>query len=279
VLTEFAQKNHDRIARMLLTQMPLHDPGELDLRSLPEARAAEPAPDDAPDFYEDVHVSLRAESTPPPDDSPVMSSLLLDRLSHRIRQRDGIARPLRAANGQSSSPADEASAAPIVPNASSEAPAITALQVADARGDQRDNPLHRTLGALDPEALLNRCFKRSEVFYEKLAQDVAKTDPQVIARSTLSYDSGRMLDILRALQVPVAIVHGSDDPLVAEPSEDVLSYVTAGKEDMLVPFTLPGVRHFPMLESDDFHQIVGGFLEQQDLSKIAIRSRWRRRAR
>lgn len=278
VLTEYAQKNHDRIARMLLTQIPLYDPGELDLRTLPEARAADPLPGDAPaqvtgadDDGDEVRVSLRPEA-PPPDEPVVTSALLLDRLSHRVRQRDGIARPLRPVNGPSA-PSDPPPAAEAPP------PAVAELSVAEAQGDRHDNPLHRTLGALDPETMLNRCFKRSEAFYEKLAQDVAKTDPQVISKSTLSYDPGRVLDILRALQVPVVIVHGRDDPLVAEPSEDVLSYITAGRDDLLAPFTLPGVRHFPMLESDDFHQIAGGVLEQEDLSNIALKSRWRRRAR
>jgi pimeloyl-ACP methyl ester carboxylesterase len=271
VLTEYAQKNHDRIARMLLTQIPLYDPGELDLRTLPEARAADPLPDDAPALIDDgdeVRVSLRPEA-PPPDEPVVTSSLLLDRLSHRVRQRDGIARPLHAPPA----PADPPPASEAPP------PVLAELPAAEAQGDRHDNPLHRTLGALNPETMLNRCFKRSEVFYEKLAQDVAKTDPQVVSKSTLGYDPGRVLDILRALQVPVVIVHGRDDPLVAEPSEDVLSYITAGRDDLLAPFTLPGVRHFPMLESDDFHQIASGVLEQEDLSNIALKSRWRRRAR
>ena len=65
-----------------------------------------------------------------------------------------------------------------------------------------------------PEALLARCFRRSEPSYEKLSVDLAKIDPPVLRKSVENFDAGRMLDTLRLLTAPMLVVHGVDDPLI-----------------------------------------------------------------
>jgi len=139
------------------------------------------------------------------------------------------------------------------------------------------NPL---LALMDsPEALLARCFRRSEANYEKLSVDLAKIDPDVLRKSVEAFDSGRMLDTLRLLTAPTLVIHGGQDPIIPQPSEEILNYITLDKENLLLPILLPNVRHFPMLEDDHFPRLATEFLEVPDVSRLEIRERWRRRTR
>ena len=79
--------------------------------------------------------------------------------------------------------------------------------------------------------------------------------------------------------MPILVVHGSDDPLIPQPNEDILNYITLDKENLLMPILLPGVRHFPMLEDDRFARLAGEFLEAPDVTKLEIKERWHRRTR
>jgi pimeloyl-ACP methyl ester carboxylesterase len=141
------------------------------------------------------------------------------------------------------------------------------------------NPLQTIIGNVTPDGLLQRCFSRSEPFYEKLSMDIPKTDPRVLAIGVESFDAGRVLDNIWLLPMPTLIVHGAEDSLIALPGEDVWHYVTHDKEDRLLPIELPGIGHFPMLESERFIRLVNDFLEAPDISKLEIKERWRRRSR
>ena len=79
--------------------------------------------------------------------------------------------------------------------------------------------------------------------------------------------------------MPILVVHGGDDPLIPQPSEEILNYITLDKENLLMPILLSGVRHFPMLEDDRFARLASEFLEAPDVSKLEIKERWRRRTR
>src|SRR5690606_16509709 len=81
------------------------------------------------------------------------------------------------------------------------------------------NPLLENLMPLGLEAMLAKCFKTSEPEYDKLKVDVDKTDSAILKQSLLHYDSGRMLDSLRTLKMPIVVVHGTDDPIIPQPSE------------------------------------------------------------
>lgn len=130
-----------------------------------------------------------------------------------------------------------------------------------------------------PDALLAKCFRRSETNYQKLSVDVAKIDAPVLRQSVEGFDAGRLLDTLRLLTAPVLIIHGGDDPLIPQPSDEVLNYLTLDKEHAVMPILLPNVRHFPMLEDDRFGRLVNEFLEAADMSRLALKERWRRRTR
>ncbi|MFN8451408.1 MAG: alpha/beta hydrolase [Anaerolineae bacterium] len=130
-----------------------------------------------------------------------------------------------------------------------------------------------------PDALLAKCFRRSETNYEKLSVDVAKIDPAVLRQSVEGFDAGRLLDTLRLLSAPVLVIHGGDDPLIPPPNEAILNYITLDKEHSVMPILLPNVRHFPMLEDDRFGRLANEFLEAADMSKLAVKERWRRRTR
>jgi pimeloyl-ACP methyl ester carboxylesterase len=127
--------------------------------------------------------------------------------------------------------------------------------------------------------LLDKTVKRSEPIYDKLKVDVDKTDLRVLESSANGYEAGRTLDNLRRIATPVCIVHGSDDPLLTAPNEDIWNYLSLNKEETFVPITMPGVRHFPMLEFDSFSLLITDFLEVAEVSKLEVRGRWRRRTR
>jgi pimeloyl-ACP methyl ester carboxylesterase len=145
----------------------------------------------------------------------------------------------------------------------------------------RPNPLLDIFKERSMGQLLDKCFKRSEAVYEKLKADVDRADNRVLESTVVGFEAGIMLDNLRraASLTPLVVVHGEDDPVMPAPSEDIWNYLTIGKEEVLVPITIPGVRHFPMLEHEPFPRLAGDFLEATDISKLEIRERWRRRSR
>lgn len=145
--------------------------------------------------------------------------------------------------------------------------------------DSGQNPLLDIIAAQGPDVLLGRCFRRAEPEYEKLQLDVVKTDPNAVRISISSYDSGRMLYMLRLLEMPIVLVHGAEDQVIPLPNEEVWNYLTAENDDSLLPVPLSGVRHYPMLEYERFNRLVTDFLESPDVSRLEIKERWRRRTR
>lgn len=238
VVSEFARLYPDKAPRVLLAGVPLFDPGNLDKR-VPAARPT-PLTDNRPLLPE-----VENEATIMNASSAMRAALL-----EAARAR---------ANGEP---------APDVPD----------LTIETARRVHRHNPLQSLIGDGNPDTLLAKCFKRSEPEYEKLAVDLPKTDHAAVKLSAATYDSGRMLDTLRLLPIPMVVVHGVDDPLVPLPNENVWQYITA-ENGSLLPIPLPGVRHFPMLEYERFIRLVNDFLEAPDVSKLEIKERWKRRTR
>jgi pimeloyl-ACP methyl ester carboxylesterase len=140
------------------------------------------------------------------------------------------------------------------------------------------NPLQNTIGSSTPESLLQKCFKRSDPIYDKLAVDMPKTDAKAYA-AVNEFDAGRMLDTVWQLEMPTVILHGSDDPIIEPPNEAVWNHLTDQHDDNLMPIPLQGVRHFPMLEYERFLRLANDFLESPDISKLEIKERWKRRSR
>ena len=129
------------------------------------------------------------------------------------------------------------------------------------------------------EQLLHKCFKRSDPEFDKLQAYIARSDEEVITRSVSRFDAGEMLDTIRKAPMPTVIVHGEQDPLIPVPDEAIWDYLTLDKENVLLPIPMSNVRHFPMLESENFMRLLSSFLETQDISKIEMKERWHRRSR
>lgn len=294
VLTEFALANQDKIARMLISNAPLYDPGDLDQRTAPGERklltsdriqlnAAPPTPtSETPKNGEETNSTSAApvnEATLPT--RPDLSAHNMPTVP-RIND-DARARLEAAARAAAAAATGEA----LPPSTNIDSEKLPEMQERPEEQINRlagmmwsnHNPLLENLMPLGLEAMLAKCFKTSEPEYDKLKVDVDKTDSAILKQSLLHYDSGRMLDSLRTLKMPIVVVHGTDDPIIPQPSESVWNYLTLNKEDILLPIPLPGVRHFPMLEQDTFQRLVNQFLDIADISKLEIKERWVRRTR
>ncbi len=254
LLTEYARRYHASVARLMLINAPLFDPGDLATRTPP------------PDILVQPDGSARAPSTPNgdatlPSRPPAMTAhhdetIINSRLIDRARLREEAQAKAERELGASLLPAERP---------------VHHIPTTDT-----SNPLYQRVGRSEPEALLSRCFKKSESHYSKLLQDVNKTDPAVLSRTTERYNPGRTLDIIRSLPMPVVMVQGTEDPLYKPPTEAIWDYLDE-KETPLVQHDMPGVRHFPMLENNLFFQVLGHFLEQQKLgAEIVTKERWRR---
>ncbi len=243
IATEFARRSADRVPRLLIASAPLFDPGDLD-RRVPAGQPRKPS-------------AARPA----------------------VAEAEAGAAATSATSAMSSSAASAAMRA-----AMAEATRARSVPPVETRPDFMPNPPSKRnpLQALtnnSPEALLAKCFRKSEPSYDKLNVDSAKIDPPALRKSAEGFDAGRLLDTLRLLALPTVIVHGGDDPLVPQPSEEILNYLTLDKENTLLPILLPNVRHFPMLEDDRFARLANEFLEAPDISKLEIKERWRRRTR
>lgn len=267
-VSEFARLYADKAPRIMLVETPLFDPGNLDKRvpagrtpmplthnrplnnpspvmSAPASAAA--APTSAP--------SATSDAGAPPPDSTIMNASSAMRAALMERQR-----------AQTTSATS--STVPEPP-----------LVAADEPKLPKHNPLQSSIAGTALDAMLAKCFKKSDTAYDKLAADLNKTDSAAVKGSVSTYDSGRMLDTLRMLPMPRVLVQGLDDALLPAPSENVWNYLTNEKEETLLPILLPGVRHFPMLEYERFTRLVTDFLEVPDISKLEIKERWKRRTR
>jgi pimeloyl-ACP methyl ester carboxylesterase len=240
VASEFARLYPDKAPRLLLISPPLFDPGNLDKR-IPAGRSV-PLTNNKP------------QPARPENDMTVASSNSLLRAAELERAR--------ARTGD------------IV-----ETPLLRELPKTEVEAPKKHNPLTPLLTGAPLKNILEKCFKTSEPEFDKLSVDLVKADPAAIRESVTDFDSGRMLDRVRLLTMPVLIMHGVDDPLLPSPGEDIWNYVTAEKSETIMPLPLTGVRHFPMLEYERFNRVVTDFLDIPDISQLEIKERWKRRTR
>lgn len=318
VATAFAGKHPEMVPRLLIASAPLFDTGDLATRgqrvllNTPKSAATEDGNDDFTRPLAALH--LDDEPSKGAVDATVMRRPDLNALSTgeaTIRNASSIDRgrleaaalargtsemeKVQAANQEAVEKRSETeNPLPITPTFPAtpverrdETPLLrpvelkAELELLDlpALTAPTDNPLYSKVGRFDSETLLQRCFKRTEPEYGKLSQDVIKQDDRALQVMAKNFDAGGLLDTLRALPMPVVVVHGMDDPVIDVPSESVWTYLTATKEETLLPIPLPGIRHFPMLEATTFPRLVTDFLDAPDISKLEIKEIWRRRAR
>ncbi|QPC82195.1 alpha/beta hydrolase [Phototrophicus methaneseepsis] len=246
VAARFALNFPTRVARLLLTSVPLFDPGDLSERTPAGKRVLLTNRD-------------RYSLSPHMDEAHGSEETI-------------VSNPFQ----QQTIPSRGALSEPTVPNQQEIAARARAMANVSAN---RRNELKDLFNDKSLDDLLARCFKRTEPEYDKLKVDVDKADDRALQASVTHFDSGRMLDDLRQITAPLALVHGEDDPILPVPDEAIWQYLTVGKEDMCVPMSLANVRHFPMLEHESFPRLTMDFLEAVDLSKLELRERWRRRSR
>jgi pimeloyl-ACP methyl ester carboxylesterase len=280
VASEFARRNPDKTARMLLVSAPLFDPGGLGDRNAPgHLRALTPPPLTPPAAPPPAASQSPTPNVPAPSTSvstPETADLTLPSKSTPAPSHNA---PTVVSGGT----IDRATLARVASNLKLDlsSPAVPAPITTEAppTSSKQHNPLLDRLNT-DLENLLSRCFKRSETAYDKLKLDIAKTDAAALRTSSANFDALEMLDKLHMLDMPLVFVHGMDDPIIEHPSENVWNYLATTKsEEKLLPIPMESVRHFPMLENDRFTQLVNDFLEKPDISTIEVKERWRRRAR
>jgi pimeloyl-ACP methyl ester carboxylesterase len=264
VSAEFARLYQDRVPRLAIISAPLFDTGDLSERG----NASKPMP-----LTSNTVASSGAETTNnansatgldvPAANGPMAAEATI--MSASTAMRAALAEAARARSDMTAKVPD----------------GVTSLsQRLDAAGaPAKRNPLQSSIGDAGLEELLGRCFKRSEPEYAKLKVDVDKTDSAALKYSVMGYDAGRMLDTVRALTMPTVVVHGMDDPVIPDPGENVWNYLTAEKEDTMMPVLLSGIRHFPMLEHERFFRLLTDFLDITDISKLELKERWIRRTR
>ena len=248
VAVEYARRHVDKVPRMLISGAPLYDPGDLDHRTT---------------ALRDI-VKNPPRSTPPTQpefpDATVMSK--------PSAMRAALAEAYAHRGMQSSLPSSK-------PVETKPDP----VPVSSSNG--ANNLLHKRLieeKRVNPQKLLELCFKSTEQEYKKLQPDIEKADARAIPASMTVYDAGKMLDTIRLLPMPVVAVHGSNDEVIEAPGDNVWNYLTHDKGDSLQPVLLDGVRHFPMLEHDRFPRLLIDFLDAPDVSKLEIKERWKRRS-
>ncbi len=242
IAAEFARRYPDRVPRLIVVDAPLFDTGDLDRRA-PLVRKVAARP-----------------TLPQPEVNPTAPTIM----SASAAMRAALVEAARAKmNGQLPAELEE----------------IAGLPADDREVYEAHNPLLPLMDGTTLELLLGRCFRRAEPNYEKLLVDVSKIDGRVLRRSVEHFDSGRMLDTLRLLNIPVVAIHGLEDPLMPPPRDEVLNYLTHEKEQTLVPVLLPNVRHFPMLEDERFPRMINDYLEAADISRVEQKERWKRRHR
>ncbi|MFN8527804.1 MAG: alpha/beta hydrolase [Anaerolineae bacterium] len=250
VAITFARRYAERVPKLLVVSPPLFDPGDLDRRT-PAGRKVL------------MTSNSRASIAEQDDFGPSAPTAM----SASAAMRAALIEAARArGNG-----------IPIPQNAPG--PDDLTMNRAQILDSSNSNPLQSIFIGISVENLLLKCFKRTDLFFQKLDVDTPKTDIKALIASTSTYDTAKMLDTMRLLPMQTVIVHGSDDPIIPAPNEAVLNYITLDKEHLTLPILLPNIRHFPMLEDESFLRVASDFLEADDLSKVAPKERWRRRTR
>lgn len=244
IAIEYARRHEGRVPRMLLSSAPLFDPGDLDERATILPKVAARQPDARP-----THSGGMPEAT-----VMSMSSAMRAALAEHAS---------RKAIPASSDPATD----PTIkkPRANHEANNLLQQRLVEDK-------------KITPQKLLDLCFNRTEPEYEKLKIDVNKCDERAVTQSMAAFDAGELLDTLRQLPMPMVIVHGKNDEVIEAPGDRVWQYLTADKEESLLPVLLDGIRHYPMLEHERFFRLLGDFLDTPDISKLEIKERWKRRS-
>jgi len=261
VVMQFALRNPDKVARMMLCSMPLYDPGDLGSR-VPAGTRQKLTSNDRYSMAPSVEDVMGTDATLANSGSNVDKTVVSG-------SNSGIYTPFHEL--------------PTI-NRPDEIDRSALKRAAEERDKKKsnNNVLLKTFRNTSAISLLEKCFKKSEPEFDKLRVDVEKSGDNVLPATAQTYEAGEMLDDLRRITAPILAVHGMKDPIFEDPTKDdeeIWDYLTLNQEDVFVPILLKETRHFPMLEHDSFARLTTDFLTISDISKIEIRDRWRRRSR
>ncbi|MGC9521028.1 MAG: alpha/beta fold hydrolase [Anaerolineae bacterium] len=113
--------------------------------------------------------------------------------------------------------------------------------------------------------------------YEEVALEAGKTDGAAVVESVRSAREADVLGALRALEMPVLLVSGGEDPLVAAPDASILAELDYNVYSLV----LAGSGHYPMLdEGSKFCRLLRDFLAYGDAwEQYDVKDEWKRRMR
>ncbi|PJF22421.1 MAG: hypothetical protein CUN56_06090, partial [Phototrophicales bacterium] len=189
VAVEYATQHAERVARMLLSNPPLFDPGDLDTRVPAGKRVLL-----TPDAKQPRPLNIPKQATPHPSTTGAVTHVrrpLPPDTDIHISGADQEADPSKAKTIASAT--RETIPNPNVIDREKLRQAALA-RIAEAQKSQepdttsKTNPLRAALGT-ETEALLARCFKKSDPEYEKLQADVVKSDNKVLEYTSKEYDA------------------------------------------------------------------------------------------
>jgi pimeloyl-ACP methyl ester carboxylesterase len=137
--------------------------------------------------------------------------------------------------------------------------------------------IHRPLASFsgNEDALARLAARRAK--FPEVELEVRKTDVSAITGSTHSAMVSDLNRVLAPLDMPVLLVYGGDDPLIAPPQQEWLR----GCDDNVRTIFLNGSRHFPMLEErSKFNRLLMDFLDAgENLASLELKEEWQRRQR
>ena len=137
--------------------------------------------------------------------------------------------------------------------------------------------IHRSLATFsgNGDALARLGTRRAR--FPEVEMEMHKTDMSAVTQSTQSVMESDLRQTLSPLTIPVLLVYGDDDPLIAPAQQEWLPSHASNVRAIF----LNGVRHFPMLEErSKFNRLLVDFLAAgPDLSKLELKEEWQRRQR
>ncbi len=146
------------------------------------------------------------------------------------------------------------------------------------------NPVADLLSASKPRALLERHLALRDESFDKLRDEIEKTDEAAVSESARSFAGLNLAATLCALPMPVLLLHGKGDSFLPPPDEELLSKITASKtRGAFFALIALDFRHFPMLENTAaFSRLITDFLDA-DLTNtqitVQLKETWRRQIR
>ena len=138
------------------------------------------------------------------------------------------------------------------------------------------NAINRKL-ATGGDSALDRVIGRRQAqqAYPDVAVEADKADASVVTLSTRSVTSLDMRIELERITLPLLIVHGDKDAIIAPPATDALQDL----ETNIRHIGFKDSMHFPMIEEAAKFQRLGRDFLESDLASLELKDEWKRRSR